>query len=50
MRESDRLGSEWVKEGERLKKRERERQREKGSETDVAKLYTYNEYEHFVSG
>ena len=36
MRESDRLGSLWVREGGRLKKRERER---RGSETDVPKLY-----------
>ena len=45
MRERDRWGSNWVREGGRLKKRERERDRE-GSETDVPKLYTYNEYEH----
>ena len=49
MRESDRLGSWWVIEGGRLKKREREIEREKrGSETDVPKLYNYNEYEHSV--
>ena len=49
MRESDRLGSLWVRDGARLKKRERERERDRerrGSETDVPKLYTYNEYEH----
>ena len=34
MRESDRLGSYWVREGGRLIKRER-----RGSETDVPKLY-----------
>ena len=40
MRESDRLGSLWVREGGRLKKRERERDRERrGSETDMSKLY-----------
>ena len=42
MRESDRLGSWWVREGGRLKEREREGEREiergKGSETDVPKL------------
>ena len=47
MRESDRLGSLWVREGGRLKERERERER-RGTETDVPKLYTYNEYEHSV--
>ena len=30
MRESDRLGSQWVREGGRPKKREREIKREKG--------------------
>ena len=50
MRESDRLGSQWVREGGRLEKRERQRQRERmGSETDMPKLYTYNEYEPSVS-
>ena len=40
MRESDRLGSLWVREGGRLKKRERDIERKrKGSETDVPKLY-----------
>ena len=40
MRERDRWGSYWVREGLRLKKRERERERErKGSETDVPKFY-----------
>ena len=42
MRESYRLGSWWLREGGRLKKREREIERdkrEKGSETDVPKLY-----------
>ena len=40
MRERDRWGSYWVREGGRLKKRERERKRERrGSETDVPKLY-----------
>ena len=51
MRESDRLGSYWVREGGRLKERKREREIERerrGSETDVPKLYTYNEYEHSV--
>ena len=33
------------KRGERRKERERER---RGSEKDVPKLYTYNEYEHSV--
>ena len=33
--------------GGRLKKRERWRER-RGSETDVPKVYTYNEYEHSV--
>ena len=46
MRERDRWGSYWVREGGRLKK-ERERDREiererRGSETDVPNLYTYN--------
>ena len=36
MRERDRWGNYWVREGGRLKKRERER---RGSETDVPKLY-----------
>ena len=36
MRERDRWGSLWVREGGRLKKKERER---RGSETDVPKLY-----------
>ena len=45
MRERDRWGSWWVREGGRLKKREREI---RGSETDVPKLYTYNDYEHAV--
>ena len=48
MRESDRLGSYWVREGGRLKERKREREIERerrGSETGVPKLYTYNEYE-----
>ena len=34
--------------GERM--RETEKEREKGSETDVPKLYNYNEYEHSVTG
>ena len=35
--------------GERRRETERERERERrGSETDVQKLYTYNEYEHSV--
>ena len=34
-----------MREGGRLKERERER---RGRETDVPKLYTYNEYEHSV--
>ena len=42
MRESDRLGSWLVREGGRLKRERRE------SETDMPKLYTYNEYEHSV--
>ena len=37
-----------MREGGRLKKRERKIER-RGSETDVPKLYTYNEYEHSVS-
>ena len=37
-----------MREGGRLKKRERKIEREKGVETDVPKLYTYNEYEHSV--
>ena len=38
----------WEKEGD-WKEREREIERERrGSETDVPKLYTYNEYEHSV--
>ena len=41
MRERDRWGSEWVRERGRLLKRERE--------TDVPKLYAYNECEHSVS-
>ena len=48
MRERDRWGSLWVREGGRLKKRERERER-RGSETDVPKLYTYNVYKHSVN-
>ena len=47
MRERDRWGSEWVRERGRLLKRERERgggMRER--ETDVSKLYAYNECEH----
>ena len=32
---------------ERRRETERERER-RGSETDVPKLYTYNEYEHSV--
>ena len=37
--------------GERSRETERERERERrGSETDVPKLYTYNEYEHSVHG
>ena len=47
MRERDRWGRQWVREGGRLKKRDRDRER-RGSETDVPKLYTYNEYEHSV--
>ena len=40
MRESDRLGSWWVRKLGRLKKREREIESERrGSETDVPKLY-----------
>ena len=39
MRESDRFGSFW---GERTRETEKER---RGSEADVPKLYTYNEYE-----
>ena len=36
--------------GERRRETEREREKERrGSETDVTKLYTYNEYEHSVS-
>ena len=46
MRESDRLRSYWVRE-RRETERERERER-RGSETDVPKLYIYNEYEHSV--
>ena len=39
-RERERWGSYWVREGGRLKKRERDRERERrGSETDVPKLY-----------
>ena len=39
--------------GERRRETEKERKREierekRGSETDVPKLYTYNEYEHSV--
>ena len=45
MREIDRWGSYLVREGGRLKKRER-----RGSETDVPKLYTYNDYELSVHG
>ena len=38
-----------MKEEGRLKERERDIKRERrGSETDVPKLYTYNEYEHSV--
>ena len=33
--------------GERRRETERERERRR-SETDVSKLYTYNEYEHSV--
>ena len=47
MKKRGRWGSLWVREGGRLKKREGER---RGSETDVPKLYTYNEYEHSVKG
>ena len=42
MRESDRLGSLWVREGGRLQKRERDIYiyiERMGSETDVPKLY-----------
>ena len=42
MRESGRWGSSWVRDGAKLKKKEREREIEKerrGSETDVPKLY-----------
>ena len=39
MRESDRLGSCWVREGGRLKNREIEREKGGASETDVPKLY-----------
>ena len=38
IRERDRWGSYWVREGGRLKKRKRERER-RGSETEVPKLY-----------
>ena len=34
--------------GERRRETEKERKR-RGSETDVPKLYTYNEYEHSVT-
>ena len=35
--------------GERRRETDNERDRERrGSETDVPKLYTYNEYEHSV--
>ena len=44
MRERDRWGSEWVRERGRLLKRERER------ETDVPKLYVYNECELSMPG
>ena len=40
MRERDRWGSEWLRERGRLLNRERE--------TDVPKLYAYNECEHSV--
>ena len=34
---------------ERRRETEKEREREEGvSETDVPKLYTYNEYKHYV--
>ena len=40
---------ELVDERRRETERERERERERrGRETDVPKLYTYNEYEHSV--
>ena len=42
--ERDRWGSEWVRERGRLLKRERER------ETDVPKLYVYNECELSMPG
>ena len=37
--------------GERRRENEKGRERERrGSETDVPKLHTYNEYEHSVKG
>ena len=41
----------WELVGERRRETEKEREIERerrGSETDVPKLYTYNEYEHSV--
>ena len=45
MRESDRLGSLWVREGGRLKKKGREIEREKREGNRCAKIVSYNEYE-----